>query len=399
MSVQAGPTDMLGEAKGPSLTLRYLRERAESVVISRIARNAEEVDAQYSWPADSLHALAEAGMLGLHVPARFGGLEQGMEGLVTIIETIATACSSTALCYAMHCVATAVIAAKATVPQIERYLKPIAAGKHITTLALSEGGTGAHFYLPQAQLVQKDGSFRLDGTKHFVTNGGYADSYVVSTVAAEPGAEPGEFSCVLVDTKAPGVEWISDWHGFGMRGNASRTMQLKQVHIAQENLLGERGDQVWYVFEVVAPYFLTAMAATYLGIATAALNCVVEHVKSRKYTHSGESLAELSNVQQGIARLWCEVERTRLLIYDAARLGDLGSPDALPSIFAAKIAAAETATLVTNEAMTLAGGIAYRDNSRLARLLRDARAAHVMSPTTELLKQWLGRALLDLPLF
>jgi len=390
---------MHGEAKGQSVTLRELRERTEAVVNDRVAQNAEGVDAECSWPADSLNALAETGLLGLHVPVRFGGLEQGMEGLVTITETIAKACSSTALCYAMHCVGTAVIAAKATMPQVERYLKPIAAGKHITTLALSEGGTGAHFYLPQTRLVQKDGTFCLDGTKEFVTNGGHADSYVVSTVAAEYGAEPGEFSCVLVDRDAPGVKWTGGWRGLGMRGNASQTMQLKQVNITQENLLGERGDQVWYVFEVVAPYFLTAMAATYLGIATTALDSVVDHVRLRKHTHSGESLAELSTVQHDIARLWSEVERTRLLIYDAARLGDLGRADALPSIFAAKIAAAETATLLTNEAMTLAGGIAYRDNSRLARLLRDARAAHVMSPTTGLLKQWLGRTLLDLPLF
>ena len=390
---------MHGEAKGQSVTLRELRERTEGAVNSRVAQNAEGVDAECSWPADSLNALAEAGLLGLHVPVRFGGLEQGMEGLVTVTETIAKACSSTALCYAMHCVGTAVIAAKATTPQIERYLKPIAAGKHITTLALSEGGTGAHFYLPQTRLEQKDGTFCLDGTKEFVTNGGHADSYVVSTVAAEYGAEPGEFSCVLVDRDAPGVKWTGGWRGLGMRGNASQTMQLKQVNIVRENLLGERGDQVWYVFEVVAPYFLTAMAATYLGIATTALDSVVDHVKLRKHTHSGESLAELPVVQHDIARLWSEVERTRLLIYDAARLGDLGSADALPSIFAAKIAAAETATLLTNEAMTLAGGIAYRENSRLARLLRDARAAHVMSPTTGLLKQWLGRTLLDLPLF
>jgi alkylation response protein AidB-like acyl-CoA dehydrogenase len=390
---------MHGEAKGQSVTLRELRERTEGAVNSRVAQNAEGVDAECSWPADSLNALAEAGLLGLHVPVRFGGLEQGMEGLVTVTETIAKACSSTALCYAMHCVGTAVIAAKATTPQIERYLKPIAAGKHITTLALSEGGTGAHFYLPQTRLEQKDGTFCLDGTKEFVTNGGHADSYVVSTVAAEYGAEPGEFSCVLVDRDVPGVKWTGGWRGLGMRGNASQTMQLKQVNIVRENLLGERGDQVWYVFEVVAPYFLTAMAATYLGIATTALDSVVDHVKLRKHTHSGESLAELSVVQRDIARLWSEVERTRLLIYDAARLGDLGSADALPSIFAAKIAAAETATLLTNEAMTLAGGIAYRENSRLARLLRDARAAHVMSPTTGLLKQWLGRTLLDLPLF
>src|SRR5215469_1650032 len=107
---------MHGQAKGQSVTLRELRERAEGVVNSRVAQNAEGVDAECSWPADSLDALAEAGLLGLHVPVQFGGFEQGMEGLVTVTETIAKACSSTALCYAMHCVATAVIAAKATAP-------------------------------------------------------------------------------------------------------------------------------------------------------------------------------------------------------------------------------------------------------------------------------------------
>ena len=213
---------MHGEAKGQSVTLRELRERTEAVVNDRVTQNAEGVDAECSWPADSLNALAETGLLGLHVPVRFGGLEQGMEGLVTITETIAKACSSTALCYAMHCVGTAVIAAKATMPQVERYLKPIAAGKHVTTLALSEGGTGAHFYLPQTRLEQKDGTFCLDGTKEFVTNGGHADSYVVSTVAAEYGAEPGEFSCVLVDRDAPGVKWTGGWRGLGMRGNGPK---------------------------------------------------------------------------------------------------------------------------------------------------------------------------------
>jgi signal transduction histidine kinase len=80
---------MRGEVRERSLTLRDLRERAESVVNARVAQNAGEVDAQCGWPADSLQALAEAGLLGLHVPVRFGGLEQGMEGLVTVTETIA----------------------------------------------------------------------------------------------------------------------------------------------------------------------------------------------------------------------------------------------------------------------------------------------------------------------
>jgi alkylation response protein AidB-like acyl-CoA dehydrogenase len=92
------------------------------------------------------------------------------------------------------------------------------------------------------------------------------------------------------------------------------------------------------------------------------------------------------------------VEKTRALIYEAARRGDLAHPDALPFILACKADAGETAVFLANEAMTLCGGAAYRENSRVGQMLRDARASHVMSPTTDLLKLWTGRSLLGLPL-
>jgi len=85
-------------------------------------------------------------------------------------------------------------------------------------------------------------------------------------------------------------------------------------------------------------------------------------------------------------------------VYAAAAQGDTGAADALPAVLASKAAAGDTAVHLANEAMTLCGGAAYRDNSRLARILRDARAAHVMAPTTDMLKGWVGRALLNLPL-
>jgi isovaleryl-CoA dehydrogenase len=298
----------------------------------------------------------------------------------------------------MHCVGSAVIAAKATPFHERAYLEPIAQGRHITTLALSETGTGVHFYLPETALRRGDGEYFVNGVKQFVTNGGAADSYVVSTTASTPNAAAGEFSCVIVDRDQPGMSWHAPWMGFGMRGNSSRGLRLDDVRIPEEQLLGEEGDQVWYVFEIVAPYFLMAMAGTYLGIAQAALDLAVQHVQERHYSHSGGALASAPIIQHKIAELWIATERTRELVYNAGRLGDLGSPQALPSLLAAKADAGDTAVMVTNEAMTVCGGVAYRENARLSRLLRDARASHVMSPTTELLKQWLGRTVLGLPM-
>lgn len=374
-----------------------LRERAEALCAASITPLAATVDRECRWPEHSMKALAEAGLMGLHVPAALGGHDQGLTALAVITETLGRACPSSALCYGMHCVGTAVIAAKATADQQERYLRPITEGRHITTLALSESGTGVHFYLPRTSMTESNGEYVVNGGKHFVTNGGYADSYVIST-QSRAAADLGEFNCLILDEGTPGIRWQDPWYGFGMRGNASRAVMLEQVHIPRTNMLGEEGDQVWYAFEVVMPYFLAAMAGTYLGVAQTALDIAVKHLQDRHYAHSGDSLAGEPVIQHKIAMVWSEVQKTRALVRCATRLGDLGERDALAHIMAAKAAAGETAVMAANEAMTLCGGIAYRENARLAQCLRDARASHVMSPTTDMLKLWTGRSILGLSL-
>ena len=175
-------------------------------------------------------------------------------------------------------------------------------------------------------------------------------------------------------------------------------MTLEGARISASQLLGEEGDQIWYVFQVVAPFFLMAMAGTYLGIADAALAAVIEHVNRRQYTHSGASLADSAIIQHRIGCMWGQLERTRQLVYHAAREGDLGSETAILALCSAKAEVAHCAVEMVNEAMTLCGGRAYREGSHLERLMRDARASHVMSPTTDLLRLWTGRALLGQPL-
>lgn len=379
-------------------SLVELRNVAEKVTEEVIAPNSSSVDQSASWPSHSMQALADAELLGLHIPKRFGGHEQGLLALAVMGETIGKGCASSALCYCMHCVGSAVIAAKATAYHEEHYLAPIAENKHITTLALSEAGSGVHFYLPQTQLQLDDSSYMINGTKQFVTNGGYANSYVISTQASTPDAEAGDFSCLVLDGDRSGMTWLNAWSGFGMRGNSSRALQMENVKVPRENLLGEEGDQIWYTFEVVAPYFLVAMAATYVGVAQAAMNITLEHLKRRRYAHTGESLSEISVLQHKVAEMNIAIEKARCLLYRAAYLGDLGDPQATMTILMAKADAADTAVSVCNTAMTCCGGWAYRENSKLAQLLRDARASHVMAPTTDVLKVWAGRLLLDLPL-
>jgi alkylation response protein AidB-like acyl-CoA dehydrogenase len=360
---------------------------------------AAEVDRDARWPVESLSALQKAGIGGLTVPEASGGLGHGLLALVQVCELLGRECVSTALCLGMHCVGAAVIAAKATPDQQERYLEPIARGDHLTTLALSEPGTGIHFYFPQAKLVpEAGGDVRVTGTKAFVTNGSHADSYVVSTGAAEPGTAPHLFSCVVVSNDAEGLAWGPPWSGMGVRGNSSREMKLEGVRLAPADLLGKEGDQLWYVFRVITPYFLAAMTGSYLGAASAALDQARSHLTKRAYSHSGSSPAESPVIQHRLGTLWGNVERTRRLAYHGARSGDAGSDEALELLLSAKAEVGDCAVTVVNEALTLCGGMAYQTGGPLERCLRDVRAVHVMSPTTDLLRTWTGRALLGLPI-
>lgn len=376
------------------LSIEESVDRATTIAREVVARNAVRVDEAAEWPEEAIRALLDAGLGGLVVPVEDGGHGHGLLALARVSEALGREGASTALCFAMHCVGSAVMAARPTSAQRTRYLKPIAQGRHLTTLTLSEPGTGAHFWLPRTRLEHAGEDLVVTGAKTFVTSGGHADSYVVSAVRHDSPASVGEFSCVVVDAETEGLEWGDPWDGFGMRGNSSRSLRLEGVRLRPDAVLGEPGDQIWYVFNVVAPYFLVAMAGAYFGVAVGAFEEARRHVVERRYDHDGSRLAEQPVIQHHVGEMWARLERTRQLVHHAAQLGDRGHADALPALAAAKAEVADCAVGITNDAMTLVGGIGYREHGSLGRRLRDARAAHVMSPTTDLLRLWTGRAVL-----
>lgn len=373
--------------------------RARQIAVEVLGPEAQSVDEERRWPEPGIRALQDTRLTSLTIPKSQGGLGYGLLALARVCEELGRECASTSICFGMHSVGAAVIAAKATSTQQGQLLKSIAEGKHITSLALSEPGTGTHFYYPQTKLsADESGNLRLSGTKCFVTNGGHANSYVVSTVSADPDAPPGHFSCVVLPAGTKGMNWGSHWLGMGMRGNSSRSLELNDVQIPGENLLGSEGDQIWYVFNVITPYFLVAMAGTYLGVASAALDEAKTNVKERRHQHSGALLAENQVIQHRMGTLWANVARTRSLLYRAASSGDEGNSDALLGLFSAKAEVAECAVDVVGQAMALSGGRGYRGGSELHRMLRDVQASHIMAPSTDTLRSWTGRALLGLPI-
>ncbi len=390
---------MQSKQKKRASDLNRLLDIATQIAGTVVVEEAVTADRDGEWVKESMEVLKAEKLTAMVVPQEYGGMGHGLHAMAKVCEILGKSYSSVGLCFGMHCVGTAVIAAKATKWQQQNYLQPIAEGKHLTTLALSEAGTGAHFYFPQTSLMPvSENTYLVNGTKTFVTNGAHADSYVLSTMGASEDAAPDQFSCIVLDNHTTGMQWGKPWDGLGMRGNSSCSLQLNNISIPGQQILGQKGDQLWYMFNVIVPYFLTAMSATYLGIAERALEEGRKTLLKRVYAHNGTQLAQVSLLQHRLGTLWVGVARTRTLIYHAVQQMEAGASDAVASIMAAKAEVAHCCVNTVNEVMTLSGGIGYGSNSLLGMLLRDARASHVMAPTSDMLYTWIGRTLLDQPI-
>jgi isovaleryl-CoA dehydrogenase len=362
-----------------------------AVVRQQIAPAAATVDRRRAFPGDNLRALAEAGALGLLVPAASGGAGGGLEALSAACEEIGGACASTGMTFLMHSVAAATVAGGGG-ERAGELLAGMASGARLGTLAFSERGTGAHFYAPELQAVHEDGGVRISGRKSFVTSGGHADVYLVLVQSDETEG----LDCYAVEREAPGVSFDGVWEGLGMAGNASVAMQLDDVAVATDGRIGAPGGAGELVFGVVAPVFLVGLAAVNVGIAAAALATATAHAAGRRYA-DGSVLAEVQAIQHALADMDMTVRATRGLVRDAARLGDDGDDGALVPIMEAKVAASTAAEAVTQRALEVCGGQGYTPALPIERHLRDARAGAVMAPTNAVLRSWIGKALAGLP--
>lgn len=370
-------------------------ERTRQITDEVIAPLAARIDRERRFPKEAIQALGAAGLLGLLVPKEAGGLGGTLADLSAAAEIIAEACGSTAMCFLMHSCATMVVVSKATPQQQERYLRPIARGEKLGTLAFSETGTGAHFYSPEIQAVLENGHFVLNGKKSFVTNGDEADFLVVITNASSP--ELG-MDMIIVDSDTPGIRFEGTWEGIGLAGNNSIALHMDNVRVPQTQVVGAEGDGMGLIFQVVAPTFILGVSGVNAGLARGAYRSALRHAQTRKYA-DGRSLAEIQAIQFYLSEMFGCVESASLFVRNAADKAVQGHEDAILHVMQSKIFASEQAIRVTNLAMQVCGGQGYTPALPVERYLRDARAGAVMAPTTEVLKEWVGKSVAGVPLF
>ena len=373
------------------MEIENVLESTREVASGVIAGRAADVDRRRDFPAENLKALADAGALGLVVPAEQGGAGGGLAALAEACEAIGAACASTGMVYLMHEVTAATVALGGG-DRAAELLPRLAGGEAVGTLAFSERGTGAHFYSPELRAERANGSVTITGRKSFVTSGGHADHYLVLV----QGVAEGTADAYLVDGGDPAVSFDGAWAGLGMAANSSIAMELAGVEVSGADRIGGAGAGTDLVFGVVAPFFLVGLSAVNVGIAAAAAKAATEHAANRRYP-DGSSLAEVQYVQHLIADMDLASRQARLLVQSAAALGDAGDESALVAIMEAKVASTEAAVAVTQKALEATGGQGYTPSLPIERHLRDARAGSVMAPTNAVLRNWIGKALAGLP--
>ena len=364
--------------------------------VDEIARAAPDVDASGRFPHEALQALSRDGLLALGVPPERGGSGGGPREAVEAVEQVAAACASAAMVFVMHVVGTQTLLAgmpegRSDGPLAEA-LRAIARGEHLTTLAYSERGSRGHFWAQVSRAREADGGVTIDADKSWATSAGEADSYVLACGA--PGSDdPLATELYLVPGDAAGVEVGPPFDGLGMRANASASLRVRGLHVAAERRLGDPAGGFGLMMQATLPWFVLGSAACSVGIAGAALDAAIAHARGARLEHLGSTLADVPGVRARLAQARIRHAETRAYLYAVARDIETAAPSAQLGVLALKAAAAEMAVEVTDACLRVGGGAAYSKHGPLERHFRDARAASVMAPTTDLLRDFLGKAL------
>ena len=367
--------------------------KAREIATGPIAAQAADVDEKARFPKESLKALADAGFMGLIIPESLGGMGQSLRVAAAVVDEIAQQCGSTAMVYMMHLCGTGCYLA-----QPEKFaaeLKAAAKGRHLSTLAFSEKGSRSQFWAPVSKVVKSGSGYTYNAEKSWVTSAGEAHGMVASSISSDGSGA----SVWLVKNDDAGVSITGGWTSLGMRGNQSNPMTYKDVALTDDRLIGEEGKGADIMLGKALPIFQICQGAIGVGLAEASFAAALKHVTGTGFTHTGTKLSDLPNQRARIADMRIATDKARAYLAAVLDKVESGAADTMLHVLAAKSSSAETAIEASDIAMRACGGAAFSKHLGLERVFRDARAAIVMAPTTDHLREFIGRVHCGLPLF
>ena len=371
------------------------RQLFKDFAVNEVKPLAQEVDETEHFPEVNVAKMQKLGFMGIPVPKELGG--QGCDVLtyIMLVEELAKVCATTSVVVSGHtslCIDP--IMTYGTPEQKEKYVVPLAKGELLGAFALTEPGAGTDAQGVQTKAVLDGDEWVLNGSKCFITNGEYADVYIViaitDIVEDKRGRKQKRFSAFIVEKNTPGFTFGVKEKKMGIRGSATYELIFQDCRIPKDALLGQRGKGFPIAMHTLDGGRI-GIAAQALGIAEGALDITIDYVKERK--QFGRPIAAQQNTGFQIADMAARIEAAKLLVYKAAVKKDTDKQYGFEAAMA-KLFAAETAMAVTTKCVQLFGGYGYIREYDIERMMRDAKITEIYEGTSEVQRMVISAALL-----
>ena len=355
---------------------------------------AQDVDENEQFPEETVAKMAKSGFLGIPVPKEYGG--QGCDPLTYImcVEELSKVCGTTGVVVSAHtslCIDP--IMTYGTEEQKQKYLPDLASGKKLGAFGLTEPGAGTDAQGQQTKAVLDGDEWVLNGSKCFITNGNYADVYIIIAVTGiveKRGRKQKEISAFIVEKGTPGFTFGTKEKKMGIRGSATYELIFEDCRIPKENLLGKKGKGFGIAMHTLDGGRI-GIASQALGLAEGALERTIEYVKERK--QFGRTIGQFQNTQFQLADMATKVEAAKNLVYKAAMAKATQKVYSVEAAMA-KLYAAEVAMEVTTKAVQLHGGYGYIREYDVERMMRDAKITEIYEGTSEVQRMVISGSLL-----
>ncbi len=360
---------------------KALVENVKKFVEKEIKPVAAKLDKECKFPLEIVRKAGELGFLGLLIPEKYGGTGLGNFALCLVLEEINKVCASTGITISVQCsLVSSPIIRFGTEEQKQRYLPKIATGEIIGAYCLTEPTSGSDAASLRTSAQKKNGYYVLNGTKCFVTNGGYSDLFIVYA-RTEPDIKlkAKGITAFLVEKNFPGLKIGPNEHKLGIRASSTVTLFLEDCKVPQENVLGEINKGFTIAMDTLDGGRI-GVATQSLGIAEAAFEKSLEYVKQRE--QFGKKLSEYESIQWKLAEMAMNIDAARLLTYRAAKMRDKKIPHSKEASMA-KLFASTMCNKIVREAVQIHGGFGYFEESFVARFFRDQRITELYEGTSE----------------
>ncbi len=351
---------------------------------------AAEVDEEERFPEETVEKFKQYGFLGIPFPKEYGGSGASDLEYAMCVESLSKNCATSGVIVSAHTSLGAnPIMMFGNEEQKQKYLVPMAKGEKLGAFGLTEPNAGTDAAGQQTYAVLDGDHYILNGSKIFITNGGYADTYIIFAMTDKTKGTRG-ISAFIVEATTPGFEIGKKELKLGIKGSATTELIFKDCIIPKDNLLGKEGDGFKIAMKTLDGGRI-GIAAQALGIAQGALDETVKYVKERKQFN--RPLSAFQNTQFKLADMATQIEAARLLVYKAATLKSEKKPYSEAAAMA-KLMASETAMSVTTQCVQLFGGYGYTREYPIERMMRDAKITEIYEGTSEVQRMVVSASLL-----